>query len=104
MAKFAAAGVKVAEERPAQVEVAALPLEGLTFVVTGTLPTWSREDAQAFIKLNGGKVTGSVSNKTDYLLVGENAGSKLTKAQSLGIKVVGEAELRQMVEESQPNL
>ena len=104
VAKFAAAGVKVAEERPAQVEVAALPLEGLTFVVTGTLPTWSREDAQAFIKLNGGKVTGSVSNKTDYLLVGENAGSKLTKAQSLGIKVVGEAELRQMVEESQPNL
>ena len=104
VAKFAAAGVKVAEERPAQVEVAALPLEGLTFVVTGTLPTWSREDAQAFIKLNGGKVTGSVSNKTDYLLVGENAGSKLTKAQSLGIKVVGEAELRQLVEPTQPNL
>ena len=104
VAKFAAAGVKVAEERPAQVEVAALPLEGLTFVVTGTLPTWSREDAQAFIKLNGGKVTGSVSNKTDYLLVGENAGSKLTKAQSLGIKVVGEVELRQLVEPTQPNL
>ena len=104
VAKFAAVGVKVAEERPAQVEVAALPLEGLTFVVTGTLPTWSREDAQAFIKLNGGKVTGSVSNKTDYLLVGENAGSKLTKAQSLGIKVVGEAELRQLVEPTQPNL
>ena len=104
VAKFAAVGVKVAEERPAQVEVAALPLEGLTFVVTGTLPTWSREDAQAFIKLNGGKVTGSVSNKTDYLLVGENAGSKLTKAQSLGIKVVGEVELRQLVEPTQPNL
>ncbi len=100
VAKFAAAGVKIAETPPAQVAVATLPLAGLTFVVTGTLPTWSREEAQAFIKHYGGKITSSVSNKTDYLLVGENAGSKLTKAQSLGVAILAEAELRQMVEQS----
>lgn len=98
--KFATAGVRVAEELPAQPAAVTLPLAGLTFVVTGTLPTWSREEAQALIKTYGGKVTGSVSNKTDYLLVGENAGSKLTKAQSLGVKVLVEDELRQMVQKS----
>lgn len=97
--KFAAAGVRVAEAAPIT-PVAALPLAGLTFVVTGTLPTWSREEAQAFIKAHGGKVTGSVSNSTNYLLVGENAGSKLAKAQTLGVAILGEDELRQMVQGS----
>lgn len=71
---------------------------GLTFVVTGTLPTFSREDAKAFIESHGGKVTDSVSKKTSYLLLGENPGSKLDKAQSLGVKVISEVELKKLVE------
>ena len=74
-----------------------LPLAGLTFVVTGTLPTFSREEAEAFIKANGGKVTGSVSKKTSYVVVGEAAGSKLAKAQELGVPIVSEEELRALV-------
>ena len=73
------------------------PLAGLTFVVTGTLPTMSRDQARAFIEAHGGKVTGSVSKKTDYLLLGENPGSKLAKAQSLGTRLIGESELRELV-------
>ncbi len=69
---------------------------GLTFVITGTLPTWSRDEAKAFIEANGGKVTDSVSKKTSYLVVGENAGSKLTKAQSLGVAILDETALRQL--------
>lgn len=71
---------------------------GLTFVITGTLPNLDRKEAQALIEKNGGKVTGSVSKKTDYLLAGEAAGSKLTKAGELGIPVIGEAELYRMIE------
>jgi DNA ligase (NAD+) len=73
------------------------PLAGLTFVLTGTLPTLSREDAAARIQAAGGKVAGSVSRKTDYLVAGTDAGSKLTKAESLGVKIIGEAELLQMI-------
>lgn len=69
------------------------PLQGKTFVITGTLPTMGRKDAKLLIEQHGGKVTGSVSKKTDYLLAGENAGSKLAKAQSLGIDVLDEARL-----------
>jgi len=69
---------------------------GMTFVVTGTLPTLSREGAKEFIETNGGKVTDSVSKKTSYLVLGENPGSKLDKAQSLGVKVINEAELRKL--------
>ena len=72
-------------------------LEGLTFVITGTLPTLGRKEATALIEENGGKVTGSVSKKTDYLLAGEEAGSKLDKANSLGIKVISEEELYQLI-------
>jgi DNA ligase (NAD+) len=72
------------------------PLAGLTFVITGTLPTMSRDEAQAFIEARGGKVTGSVSPKTDYLLLGENAGSKLAKAQSLGTKIISQEELQKL--------
>jgi len=70
---------------------------GLTFVITGTLPTLSRDEATAFIEHHGGKVTGSVSKKTNYLLAGEAAGSKLAKAQELGVSVIDEATLEAMV-------
>ncbi len=71
-------------------------LSGLTFVVTGTLPTLSRDGVKEFIESNGGKVIDSVSKKTSYLVLGENPGSKLEKAQSLGVKVIDEAELRKL--------
>jgi DNA ligase (NAD+) len=73
------------------VEGAATRLEGLTFVITGTLPTMGREEAKALIEANGGRVTGSVSKNTDYLLAGEKAGSKLAKAEALGVPVLDEA-------------
>ena len=72
-------------------------LEGLTFVLTGTLPTMSRDEASALIKAAGGKTVGSVSSKTSYVVAGEAAGSKLTKAQSLGIKIITEAELLELL-------
>jgi DNA ligase (NAD+) len=73
-------------------------LAGLTFVITGTLPTFSRDDARAFIESHGGKVTDSVSKKTSYLVLGEAPGSKFDKAKSLGVKIIGEEELRKMCE------
>ena len=75
----------------------AATLEGLTFVITGTLPSMDRKEAAALIEAHGGKVTGSVSKKTNYLLAGENAGSKLTKAQDLGIEILTEEELKAML-------
>ena len=72
---------------------------GKTFVITGTLPTMKREEAAALIEANGGKVSGSVSKKTDYLLCGENAGSKLEKAETLGVKIIGEEDLKKMLDE-----
>ncbi len=73
------------------------PLDGLTFVITGTLPTMSRDQAKAYIEAHGGRVTGSVSGKTDYLVAGERAGSKLAKAEELGVPVLDEAGLQAMV-------
>ncbi len=72
-------------------------LKGITFVLTGTLPTMTRDEAAALIKAAGGKVSGSVSSKTGYVVAGEAAGSKLTKAQALGIKVIDEAKLLKML-------
>ena len=72
---------------------------GKTFVLTGTLPTMSRKEASVLIEQNGGKTSSSVSKKTDYVLAGEEAGSKLTKAQSLGITIISEADLLNMIEE-----
>ena len=72
-------------------------LAGLTIVVTGTLPTLSRQEAEALITQNGGKASGSVSKKTSYVLAGEAAGSKLTKAQTLGIPVLDETAFRAML-------
>lgn len=72
-------------------------LSGLTFVVTGTLPTLSRQEAEELIRSNGGTASGSVSRKTSYLLCGENPGSKLTKAETLGVPVIDEEALRKMI-------
>ena len=73
---------------------------GLTFVLTGTLPTMSREEAGALIKSCGGKVSSSVSKKTDYVVAGEAAGFKLTKAQELGVRIIDEEELLRMTKGS----
>lgn len=72
-------------------------LAGKTFVITGTLPTLGRTEAAALITAHGGRVSGSVSKKTDYLLAGEAAGSKLTKAGELGVAVLDEAALFQLL-------
>lgn len=74
-------------------------LQGLTIVVTGTLPTLSRQEAEDMIRQNGGTASGSVSRKTSYVLVGENAGSKLAKAQSLGVPIIDEPAFLKMIEE-----
>lgn len=72
-------------------------LSGLTFVITGTLPSMGRSQMEELIRKHGGKVSGSVSKKTDYVIAGENAGSKLTKAQQLGIKILSEEEFFNMI-------
>jgi DNA ligase (NAD+) len=72
------------------------PLAGMTFVVTGTLPALSRDEAKELIVSRGGKVTDSVSKNTSYLVLGENPGSKLEKARSLGVKVIGEDDLKRL--------
>jgi len=93
--KLEAAGVRTEAERIEP--VGPQPLEGNTFVITGTLPSMSREQAKELIQAHGGKVTGSVSSKTDYLLAGERAGSKLAKAEKLGVPVIDEDALKRMV-------
>jgi DNA ligase (NAD+) len=91
-------GVSPAPVAPAQAGRGGLAFSGKTFVITGTLPKRSRTEAEAFIKQHGGKVTGSVSKMTSYLLAGEDAGSKLEKAKQLKIAIVDEAELERMAE------
>lgn len=73
--------------------------DGLTFVITGTLPDMERKEAAAMVEARGGKVSGSVSKKTSYLLAGENAGSKLVKAQELNIPIIDEGQFRKMLED-----
>ena len=73
-------------------------LQGTQFVLTGRLPTLTRDEAAQLIEQNGGRVTASVSKKTDYLVAGEEAGSKLDKAKELGVKVIDEEAFREMVE------
>ena len=73
-------------------------LEGLTFVLTGTFPTLSREEAKEKIEAAGGKVTAAVSGKTSFVVAGEDAGSKLDKAQALGVPVIDEARLLTMLD------
>ncbi|MGL6339905.1 MAG: BRCT domain-containing protein, partial [Waterburya sp.] len=72
-------------------------LAGKTFVLTGTLPSLKRDEATQLIEQAGGKVTSSISKKTDYLLLGENAGSKLAKAEKLGVTQLSEAELLELI-------
>jgi DNA ligase (NAD+) len=76
-------------------------LKGLTVVLTGTLPSLSREDATALIEANGGKVTSSVSKKTSFVVAGADAGSKLEKARALGVEVIDEAGLRERLAQSE---
>ena len=82
-----------------EIQKADKTFEGMTFVVTGTLPTLSRDEATAMIERHGGKAASSVSSKTTYVVAGEKAGSKLTKAQNLGIAVIDEDTLRRMAGE-----
>jgi DNA ligase (NAD+) len=100
--KLRRAGVRLADEPPEDGEkTGALRLDGLTFVITGTLPSMSRREATALIKEHGGRVTGSVSGNTDYLLVGGNpGGTKYNKAESLQVPMIDEATLREMIDES----
>jgi DNA ligase (NAD+) len=95
--KLRRAGVTLSADTPPPGEAEARPFAGLTFVLTGTLPTWSREEATTFIEQHGGKVTASVSKKTSYVVAGDKAGSKLNQAQSLGIPVLDEAGLRALI-------
>ncbi|MGO9587959.1 MAG: NAD-dependent DNA ligase LigA [Limisphaerales bacterium] len=88
--------IKPASEKAAIAAAAAGIFAGKTFVLTGTLPTLTREEATAKIEALGGKVTGSVSKKTDFVLAGTEAGSKLAKAQELGVKILTEAEFLKM--------
>ena len=94
-AGLARAGVKLDSVRAARAEVAAIA--GKSFVLTGTLPTLKRDEAGDRIKQAGGKVSGSVSKKTDFVVAGEEAGSKLEKAKELGVAVIDEAELLRML-------
>lgn len=91
--------VGVAPARPQPRASTSTALAGKTFVLTGTLPTLTREQATALIEAAGGKVSGSVSKKTSYVLAGEEAGSKLEKAQSLGVPVLDEAAFKALIEQ-----
>lgn len=82
-----------------QSDVKSDKLAGLTFVITGTLPDMTRDEAKTLIEQNGGKCSGSVSGKTSYVLAGEEAGSKLTKAQQLGVTVISQQQLIEMIGE-----
>lgn len=100
--KLARLGVQVAAAPPAPT-APTHSLAGLTFVVTGTLPTFSREETHAFIKAHGGKVTGNVSSKSSYVVAGESAGSKLDKALQLGIPLLDEPALRALAARADPS-
>jgi DNA ligase (NAD+) len=90
------AGLNLIEKSSSQ-SVSAIT--GKTFVLTGTLPTLGRDEARDLIEKAGGKVSGSVSKNTDYVVAGEEAGSKLTKAQELGVTILGEPELIKLLGE-----
>jgi len=96
--KLKSAGVWPEEKASVSSDRSMLKLDGQTFVITGTLPGYSRQEAKELIEQNGGRVTGSVSKKTSYLVHGDNPGSKFTKAQEIGIPVLDEAEFRNLIE------
>lgn len=91
------AGLQLAGDPSTQTPTATTAITGKTFVITGTLPTLKRDEAKALIQKAGGKVTDSVSKKTDYLVAGEEAGSKLEKARSLGIPELSESQLLELL-------
>jgi DNA ligase (NAD+) len=90
-------GIEPKSEKVSAKKAAELPLAGKTFVLTGTLPSMTREEATEKIEALGGHVTGSVSKKTDYVLAGAEPGSKFDKAKELGVKIIDEAEFRKML-------
>jgi DNA ligase (NAD+) len=94
------AGVVLEEQEPA--EVVPQTLAGLTFVLTGTLENFKRKAAGDALKAFGAKVSGSVSKKTSFVIAGASAGSKLTRAQELGVPVLGEDDLAQILATGQP--
>jgi len=96
IAQLRTAGVQWKEGPPQRAAVGRLV--GKTFVLTGTLPHWTRDEAKSRIEAAGGKVSGSVSGKTDYVVAGEEAGSKLDKARALGVAVIDEQELKRLLE------
>ncbi len=98
--RLRAAGVTWKEQEPTRAE--ALPLNGLTFVITGTLSGLQRDAAEDALRELGAKVSGSVSKKTSYLVVGADAGSKLAKAESLGVAILDEAALDQILKTKRP--
>ncbi len=95
--KLRKAGVRTYNEATTMQEAVTAELQGKTFVITGTLPALSRDEAKDMIQSHGGKVTDSVSAKTDYLVLGENPGSKLEKARKLGVAIVDEEALRKLI-------
>ncbi len=97
IAGLRSAGLQLAGEGKASGPIVETAITGKTFVVTGTLPTLKRDEAKDLIRKSGGKVTDSVSKNTSFVVVGEDAGSKLAKAQSLGITILSEAELLELV-------
>jgi DNA ligase (NAD+) len=97
--RLKAAGLKM-DVAGAIAEAVPRVFEGKTFVLTGTLPTLKRDDAKNFIEARGGKVSGSVSKRTDYLVAGDDPGSKLTRAQELGVAVIGENDLLRLGQSS----
>jgi DNA ligase (NAD+) len=98
LSKLKRAGVWPREEISFQTEELRQPLAGLTFVVTGTLSDFTRQEIKDYIQMYGGKVTNSVSKNTNYVVVGENPGSKVSKAESLGVSTIDENRLKALVE------
>lgn len=97
--KWADAGVRMADERDASVE---RTLEGRTVVVTGSLEGFSRDESKEAIIARGGKASGSVSKKTDFVVVGVNAGSKAAKAEELGVPVLDEEQFVRLLQTGSP--
>jgi BRCT domain type II-containing protein len=88
--------------KPAASEPRSNPFAGKTFVITGTLARRSKDEAQMSIEVRGGKVTGAPSKRTDYVLAGEKAGTKLDKARALGVTVLSELDFEQMIQQAGP--
>jgi DNA ligase (NAD+) len=100
--KLRAAGVNFTGPTRPEVPEGGVPLAGFTFVLTGTLDGMTREEAQAALEAHGAKVTNSVSKKTSFVIAGTSPGTKLAKAEQLGVPVIGEAELRDLLQHGPP--